>query len=153
MNANECGMKLAFDYQVPLFYDNGGRNVPNKQVYDAILWIEKNVPEQFVEKFYTKVKEHFRPTAGTPYPLLVDFVDINKFDQYPHPPKFERDGTLLEYANTHNITYDPPDDVKDVPLPEVYHDETVLTFNEMLKKYGVRLTYEAVKHNEQEREI
>lgn len=145
MTANECATRLAFDYKVPLF--EGEAKVPNVQIFNAMRWLERNISERRMEAFYDKVKENFHPTSGTPYPLEADLKDINKYEQYPHPPKYERDNLFLTYAEANDAKFEPQDDVKHTALSTLCHEEEGLPFKEMLKKYGVKLTMQAIKYN------
>ena len=46
------------------------------------------------------------------------------------------------FGNIHKVTYDPPEGKEDISLQERLEDYKVLSDDEMLKKYGIRLTSE-----------
>lgn len=158
MNPEQAGSYLAFYYHEPLTLEFNKANVFNPRVRDVIEWIRNNYEnEMSIDRFVQKVKANFKVTADHPFPTIQHLNEIYwREDTSPHKSPYRNtantgyiSGALLEYSHQHGVTFEPPEDVKDTPLEDLCRDERMLPFNEMLKKYGVRLTYEAVKYNHQ----
>lgn len=158
MNPEQAGSYLAFYYREPLTLEFDGAKVFNPRVRDVIEWIRHNYEsEMSIDHFIEKVKANFKVTADHPFPMIQHLNEIYwREDTSPHQSPYRNtantgyiSGALLEYSHTHDVTFEPSEDVKDTPLEVLCRDEREIPFDEMLKKYGVRLTFEAVKCNNQ----
>lgn len=146
---------LAFYYKEPLFIEYANGKILNPRVRDVAHWFSENFEtEKGMLQMVEKVKANFNVTSDHPFPTIKHLNDIFwMMDISPHHSPYRDtrgatiDGALIEFSRTNQITYEPPEETKDVPLDVRCRDEWKLSFNDMLRKYGIRLTFEAVKFN------
>lgn len=135
MTYTECMIKLGELYKQPAMDQTPHGPMPNLVYSEAFEWIETNVPEEEVHKYYRMITRHFEPTSTNPFPLPKHLADIWAFMQKAdyHKP-YQREP--IDYIERLDLPKLSPRERAAIKWQDVLDDDSRMSSRELLKKYG-----------------
>ena len=152
MKITELTTRLAYIFGEELFIKIGEKHVKNPKLtglYEYLIFkFNEDTEQKKIKNFFKYTIENFKPTQAERFPCVatikqfyIDFLDTTEIVENKYIPFDERDMNTA-FGNIHKVTYEPPEGKEDSSLQERLEDYKVLSDDEMLKKYGIRLTSE-----------
>lgn len=149
MKKAEFVTNLAISFNEEIMIKVQGEHIPNIKLTNVFDFIESKFDEgPKLKKFYDLIVRWFKPTQAEKFPsvatireLFERFLDQESLEKNKHIPFTERE-MYQAYALKNGVTFEPPEGMENATLQERLKDYENLNDDQMLLKYGIRLTGE-----------